>query len=436
VSYMLTQLPGALSQGVVLDITSDGTTSQAVSASTSYTKPPSDPLAPQPKTPVAIAPTPSVPTTLIDVLQTLGTAMLPPLHVQQGLAHWHWSLVRYGYLLDRAPTTGALATNALAGDYRHHHMTALSEAIGVGCALSYAVEWLREASNGAIVHTPIDFDYLLGGGVPQLAGPAGQLNVAHAAHTSRHPDYLLAAEQNGQVRLLIVECKGNSAAGQSKSLDQLGSAMHQLEGVEFGGGPGTPPGVDKHAYATRMTKVGGPVEIIGIDPPDSKERWVRPVVPSREDRRPIGEHLEGGRLLLPPVDEVGGHLLRRVEDRVVAWAGEGPIRTPDGLAASVRTDSDHGDLTGSSSRVTLADGSSLEVFTGALVEALATAQDPDPEAASARRSEMRRSIVEGDDRGALSRRDRRNRRIHEDEDPERVASALSEDGLALRISVS
>jgi len=163
-----------------------------------------------------------------------------------------------------------LRLNALAGDYRFHHMTALSEAVGVACALGYVCEWLRQAFQPRpLVYDPVGFDYLLGtAGQPgqPVPGPAGA-SARKAPNATRQPDYLVAAQDPSTqaMRVLLVECKGTSS-GRGRAIEQLGSAMHQLEGVIFGGTP-TSWAVERHAYSAVVSKTGGDVEIYGVDPP-------------------------------------------------------------------------------------------------------------------------------------------------------------------------
>lgn len=441
-------LPAYLNQSVVITPESTNALCSKVGSSANFTKPPAKIGAPAPKSPTALSPLRSVSVSPVDILQTLGLAMLPPKHVEQHLATTHWALVRYAYLIAASPGRH-FATNDLAGDYKFHHMTALSEAFGVGCALSYAQAWLKAEVPGAQIHDPVDFDYLLDPGAPAVPG---QVTASAAPSATRQPDYLIAAERASRdVRLLIVECKGNSGSGRSVSVGQLGSAMHQLQGVSFTAASGRRFALDRHAYAARVTKTGGPIEILAADPPEEGDSWIRPEMPSRDDRRPIGERTEAGELVLPSPEEVSGRLLRRLDDRTFAWAGAGDFVSERDLAAAPREPSEFGDVAGTTSTMTMVDGQRIKIFTGALLEALEAARDPDPDRGRETRMKIGREISSrgrpdrdssaqsGGTEMPRAQDESRVRRptspLQPDEDPERVASAISEDGLALRIEV-
>jgi hypothetical protein len=436
VKTVVTQLPAALNQGVSLTVDSSLPVCKGVQASASYAKAlaaSSTPAAPPPPKAVQpIAPAPTVFVRPIDVLQTLGLAMLPPRHVTQHLASWHWTLMRYAYLIElAAPNFAPLATNNLAGDYRYHHMTALSEAFGVGCALSYAREWLRVVAPGATVHDPIDFDYLLGPVATSLPGAASSILAQRAANARRQPDYLIAAEQSdGSVRLLLAECKGTSG-GRSKAIGQLGSAMGQLQTIVFAPSSVGPVSIDRHAYAARVTKRGGAITLYGVDPEDEGEHWFTPSTPRRgRDDAPAFER-NGQELRLPAPEEVAGRVIIRLEDRLAAWAGAGDSVEQGDLTDMRRVESDFGDLVGTTSTLELPDGTRVEVFTGTLVSVLQAARQAESDGLRKQRAEIRRAMTEDqiDDRRA------RAARLSRDENPERTASALTEEGLALRIEV-
>lgn len=437
---LVAQLPSVLNMVVSLAVESTPTLCDAVKGSAAFNKTPTnapsggaasprkDPTPLSPAAPVALAP--------IDLLRTLGLAMLPPKHVEQHLASWHWTLLRYAYLIDGGQLPGApLGLGQLAGDYRHHHMTALSEAVGVGSTLSYAQEWLQREAPDAVVHPPIDFDYLLDAETPALPAAAFVVTPKLAPYASRRPDYLIVAERpSGDVRLLVVECKGNSGERRD-SVRQLGSAMHQLAGISFVGAPHN--AVDRHAYAARFSKAGGPLEILAIDPPERGERWVRPQRIGRETTQldVIGWPTEG--LALPSRERVGGVALRRASDRALAWAGlSGPVPA-DVLQRLPRRPSDYGDLIGAASSFQLPAGPTVEVFTGALDEVLAAGADFNDDRAQTAREAVRQAFSRSpqvDD--SMLQRERRGRPLSSDDDPERVASTLTSDGLALRIAVT
>jgi hypothetical protein len=444
VPVLVSQLPGALNQDVSLAAISSSTICSEVSASPDFTKTPSSGLAPSPKTPTVLAPVPTLYTEPIDLLRILGLAMLPLRHVQQNLASWHWTLIRYGYLIASAP--GApLATNGLVGDYKHHHMTALSEAFGVGCALTYARSWLEsQVPRTAIVHDPVDFDYLIAPGTPPPPGLPQAAMPQAAPHSTRRPDYLMVAEQPDRtIRLLVVECKGNSGASRSRSIRQLGSAMHQLEGITFSAPAGGAVAVDRHAYATRVTKSGGAVELLAVDPPAKGDRWTRMDASPSEDEFTAARD-EEGILSLPTPDRVGRRYVDRLSSRALSWSGADEAVSRGDVDRLQHRESDHGDVAGATSSLRLPDGQRIEVFTGALVETLRAARDTDPERARQLRVEVYDKLAR-ERAGSDVPADAADTHIDSwrapavplraADDPERVASAVSDDGVALQIEV-
>jgi hypothetical protein len=433
---LIAHLPSTLERPVLLVPKSDSTICSDIKKSASYKKKPANAGAPKAKKPQPIQPLKTATLRPIDILQTLGLAMLPPQHVQQNLASWHWTLIRYAYLIEPPSTQKVrpLRTNALVGDYRHHHMTALSEAFGVGCALSCAQDWLNsEIPGSAVVRPAIDFDYLLGPGAKPLPRAAAATLVKMAPNATRQPDYLVLAEdENKTVRLLVVECKGNSQS-KATAIDQLGSAMHQLASIEFANASQVRVPVPLHSYAAHVSKTGAAINIYGVDPPeDEGNPWVRPVIPARREMSDLRESDENGKLLLPSVEEISGRVLRRLEDKAVAWAGAGDSVEDVDIKSLSHQESEFGDIAGATSSLELPDGGTIGIFTGALVETLRAAKDVDPENAHARRTEIRHTLRNDD----TEPRRARSVTIGTNQDPERVASVIDDDGLVLRIEVT
>jgi hypothetical protein len=433
---LVAQLPSTLEHPVSLAPQSSSAICSDIKKSASFKKKPTKGVGPKPKKPKVIKPIKPAILRPIDILETLGLAMLPPRHIQQNLASWHWTLIRYAYLIKPPSTQKAerLATNTLVGDYRYHHMTTLSEAFGVGCALSYSQNWLSsQIPASATVHPPIDFDYLLGPGAAPLPGPAPALHAKAAPNATRQPDYVIAAEaEDGTVRLLVVECKGNSK-GRTKAIAQLGSAMHQLASVEFADGPHGAVPVLRHAYAAFVSKKGAAIEIWGVDPPEGEgSPWVTPAIPPRGSLADVPSSHAGGALLLPNVEEVSGRVVRRLADRAVAWAGAGDDTEGLDIRRLKHHESELGIVAGATSSLELPDGQTIEIFTGALVETLRALKSGDIERARAQRLEVKRAL-QGDE-GEPRRK--RPVEFHGDEDPERVASVMDDGGLALHIKVT
>jgi hypothetical protein len=432
----ITQIPAALNRRVLFTPVTSRDLAGRVAASAAFRKAPTNPGAPAPKAPTPIPFAHSFRLRPIEFLKNLGIAMLPPRHAAQNLASWHWTLLRYAYLIEPEPGR-PFATNELVGDYRHHHMTALSEAFGIGWALSYARSWLAaQAPAGAVIRNPIDLDYVLLGA--PVTGHVAAPMVHQAANASRHPDFLIAAEHSNTIRLLLVECKGNSGGGSSKSIGQLGSAMHQLEGIHFENAAGEPVAVDKHAYASRMTKAGGALEILGVDPVPEGRRWVRPDRVQSDSPRPIEAQAEAPRRM--SAEKTAGRLLRRLDDAIQTWSGLEGIGTETNLQQLKRRESDFGDIAGTASTLELPNGTRVEVFTGAVVDALEASREGDFERAEARRAGLRNELrgaprPQWDAEVVTEESQLAAAPLKAAEDPERASSVVTEDGSVLSIEV-
>jgi hypothetical protein len=75
--FLIGQLPATLNQTVELQPRSTSQLCSDVKVSAAFNKAPKNPSAPAPKDPVVLSPGPAVTLTAIDVLRTLGVAMLP-----------------------------------------------------------------------------------------------------------------------------------------------------------------------------------------------------------------------------------------------------------------------------------------------------------------------------------------------------------------------
>lgn len=431
---IIVRLPTTLRQTVTLQPTSTSGLCARVAASRRFNRRRKHQGTPHPKPPAALAPTPSVSATPIELLRVLGLAMLPPSHTAYRLTLWHWTLIRYGYLVGSVPKGKPFGTSSLVGDYRNHHLTAVSEAFGVACALAYARAWLSaESPSDARILDPIDFDYLIGSGspVPRLRTA---INAAAAPDATQRPDYLIAAERpDRSVRLLVVECKGNSTS-RSVSISQLGAAMHQLNGVEFGPSPAR-YAVDRHAYATRIETNGGPVEMLAVDPPAEGERWIPPAEEPAAPHASVAEYdSKKGRLELHAREFVRDRLFQRLAERALAWSGAAASADADD---GDRVASEFGPLVGTLSSSRFSDGRRVEVFTGALSETIAAARTSDPKEAHELRMEAQRRVADNvGKRPAAKPID--EAAVDEERhtpDADDVALAVGETGLALRIAV-
>lgn len=434
-STALAQLPKVLNQRVALQPLSDASLCSEVALSPAFNKPPKNPLAPAPKMPTVVPRAMKAYMSPIDVLSTLGLAMLAPQHVQQGLVSWHWSLLRYGYLVAPAGGHSSFALRPLAGGYRHHHMTALSEAIGVACALSYAQAWLLAVSAPIVptLHGPIDFDYLLGGAGLALPGRRGGA-VVGAPNATRQPDYLFVAEDPAtrRLRLLLVECKGTSS-GRTHALNQLGSAMHQLQGVAFTG-TAARWRADRHAYASVLSKATGRVVMLGVDPPEEGDTWIEPGErrPSESRENSPFEIDEGSRLLIEDVGQLSEQTDTRLDDRALAWAGFGPTADQRQRVSGAPTvlESSVGDVVGAESTFTLPTGEAVRVITGTVRDRLLAAAADDSDEREARRDVFRHRFQSRRQVGGAAAEV-----LDPDADPERSATSLTTDGSILHISL-
>jgi hypothetical protein len=241
---------------------------------------------------------------------------------------------------------------------------------------------------------------------------------------------IVAEDGRKAVRLMVVECKGSSGS-KTTVVRQLGSAMHQLAGIQFAPGPRRVP-IVQHGYAARISKEGAPIDLYGVDPPDDGgDPWVRPAIPARRDMQDLRELDRGGGLSLPSAESVSGRALRRLEDRTLAWAGAGDSADDVDIRRLVRRESELGDVVGASSVLTLPDGDTVEVFTGVHGGVLEAAKDGDVDRSHAERFKLATGL-EGSEG---QRRRVRTVTFDADEDPERVASAIDDDGLVLQIKV-
>src|SRR3954451_25357371 len=92
-------------------------------------------------------------------------------------------------------------------------------------------------------------------------------------------------------------------------------------GREQSGKPVGAVGVDRHAYAARISKDGGEIDLLALDPEDEGRRWVRPEFRPKSRDEPFGERWETGEVSLPSPEVFTGRVVRRLDDRAVAWAG-------------------------------------------------------------------------------------------------------------------
>jgi hypothetical protein len=428
---LLSQLPVALNQRVSLSLTSSRPLCRDIAGSPSYQKAVAQgaPRAKRPRPIPQHTAGPTIQMRPVELLLRLGLAMLPPRHLQQNLAPWHWSIVRHGYLIDSPPTPGdPLALNTLIDDYRYHNMTGLSEAIGVGCAVTYASRWLRgQVPAATTIHLPVDVEYLLGTTPIAPPGRAAQIRARPKRHASRRPDYVIVAESNLRVTLMVVECKGASTDVE-KSIDQLGSAMHQLAAIRFQPPRGQPrPQVFRHAYAARLARHGGPVELYGADPDERGEPWIE----LTEDRSEsdIATLAGNGHLVVHDAPALARELLRCVHERAAAWAGIDMGAEPDGADELERRESRFGDLIGSTSVFRLPNRRRVTIFTGALAETLGPGRDEQD--AGEKRPSVTQRLGEIDE----SLFEAGVAPLDAADEPERAATVISDDGVALEIRV-
>lgn len=366
----------------------------------------------------------------VELLLMLGSAMLPPRHVRERLAPLHWALIRYGYLVATVSAPGdPFALNNLVDDYRYHAMTGLSEAIGVGCALTEARRWLvAQPPGGHLVDIPLDLEYLLATAPISLPRAGALVRIRMAAHAKRRPDYLLVAQAAGRARLMLVECKGSSGAAE-KSVAQLGSAMHQLAAIEFHSTGTPPPRVDRHAYAARLSRNGGAIELWGVDPEDDGEPWIG--LSDSWPESPVADVDRNGHVVVHDPHGFAAAAIRSLRSRALAWAGIDETVDRRGITSIGRRQSRFGELLGARSIFQLPEGRSVEIFTGALVDLLEVAA-ADPAADAEQREAISRRLGGIDERLVTSAA----APLEANENPEQVASAISNSGLVLRIEIT
>jgi hypothetical protein len=311
---------------------------------------------------------------------------------------------------------------------RYHNKTGLSDAIGVGCAVTYATRWLGgQLPAGAVVHLPLDLEYDLGTAPITLPGHARSVRVALQRHAKRRPDYLLIGESAGHVHLMVVECKGSSGRPDT-SLGQLGDAMHQLAALEFTATTGLGPSIDRHAYAARLTPSGGKVELYGVDPGDDGEPWIalgRPEDPERA----IATVGRGGHVVVADAAAFAAAAMHCVDLRAAAWTGVDPADDAPVVGGS---DEQFADIIGTSSIFALPNGRRVEIVTGALAEVVELARTADPAAAAERREAIARRLVQADERLASDM----VVPFRRDDTGGREVSAITSTGLILALRVS
>lgn len=429
--HLLTQLPASLTQQVSLRAHSSKQLCSDVVGTDEFRKPRA-PAAPSPKRPSPLqAPASQTAVHLrpIDLLLTLGVAMLPPRHVRESLAPLHWALIRYGYLVATVNAAGdPFALNDLVDDYRYHNMTGLSEAVGVGCALAHAISWLlAQSPSGTLIDIPLDLEYLLGTAPIALPPAVASAGIRMAPHAKRRPDYLLIAEAGGRARLMLVECKGSSGAPE-KSVKQLGSAMHQLAAIEFHPSGASQPRIDRHAYAARLSRTGGAIELCGVHPEDDAEPWIQ--LSDNWPEEPVAQADRNGHVVVHDPGGFAAVAIRGLHSRAAAWAGVDDT-VPRGGIPAARRRSRFGELIGAASVIELPEGRRVEVFTGALVELLEVA-GADPATDAEQRQAIRRRLGEIDERLVVSAA----APLEADDNPEHVASAITGSGVVLRIEVT
>jgi hypothetical protein len=114
--------------------------------------------------------------------------MLPPQHVSQSLASWHWALIRY------------------------------------------AIGWLRaRIRSDATVHDPIDFDYVLGAKSPPLSAAVAATAPHAAGNASGQPDYLVGRSGPTETSGCWSSSARATAAVAPRRSVSSAKAMHQLE---------------------------------------------------------------------------------------------------------------------------------------------------------------------------------------------------------------
>jgi hypothetical protein len=178
-----------------------------------------------------------------------------------------------------------------------------------------------------------------------------------------------------------------------------------------------------------VSKTGGDIVIYGVDPPEEGEQWMPPrrehhaEVPARRDI--------AGDLVVDDPPAMAGRTLARLEARSLAWAGFAAETEHRRVREAPSRPSPYGDVIGTTSTLKMPTGESVTVFTGGVRDMLTSAIAEDPEESAALSTEARRQLVRSERPAAA----RTARRLDPNEDQERVASSVSDDGLVLEVAL-
>lgn len=310
-----------------------------------------------------------------------------------------WAQVRYCATLRPGRGRFLSLTDHAATDVVHHHKVAQSEQIGIGLALVVARTALQRR-HPDFVFQVVDADVALNAGyiedVPE--------KVESAPETKKRPDYFLIGRRrgNGRARLhiAVLECKGTHGRP-SDVVKQLGDACLQVRTVAIG---------RRRMYGLMVGSLlsrNGITSYI-LDPPGEDELWDGTDeefdslladepdeprwAPQSQQPSPSGAPAGTGPPEPPapysiPADRSGWFaqvLTRSTAASVLLYAGDGATAAhyltprqrghepgmipaleqwPDTTTDTVRLDQDI-DLRGTTYRMPLPDGRSLEVFRG------------------------------------------------------------------------
>jgi hypothetical protein len=163
------------------------------------------------------------------------------------------------------------------------------------------------------------------------------------------------------------------------------------------------------------------------------------------DEAPLADRdAKTGRVALPDVGMVSGRAIQRLAERALAWSGAVDPSVRIRRASLDSVDSDYGELLGTASSSRLPDGRRIEVFTGALPETLEAARRRELEIPDELRRAVQRQMLaagpgtssDGADQAAPpEHHEATTLPLRKADDPDHVASAIGDDGLALRIEI-
>ena len=293
-----------------LEVVSDASTVQVVSALPPSRQPPVGPKSLQTVPEVRRWPGPVVP---LELLHLLGRAFTPVLAAGPFELSSLWAIYRYCWAFAPADPGRGLRLSDEAFALVDHHRALASEQIGIACALMVGL-WVLAARHPGWDVDFVDADVALD---PKSAF-AGRLGLRQATGSRRmRPDYfLLATDPSTDVTTVYaLESKGTHGVSHWRTQMQRGAS--QVLGVEV---QGTPP--PSFVVSTFLSDRGLKVRV--LDPPGGDEWTGRAGTEPRSEptMRRTTDPERGERFDVTDPDGFRGELLDLARASRLAFAGQ------------------------------------------------------------------------------------------------------------------